>query len=314
MENTNISIRQAEQAGNAGDKGVVSQIWGCCRRPAQSGTSRTNTLPMVCAVKSMGSPHPRPKLQLHPLCHAHPSFWGFRLCHSTSPSLQETEKMLFLHLLLAVPRSWSAWSAVFTSTAPSGAGCSPFSQCADSSLLETSAVESSNLSAIPDFWFFYSALRGDSVQSGQSSTAGRGSQVPSPLSRRHLAGSIVETASPCFTWDSSRIFKSAFVKKHILMHTLPLKVGRACKMAGLAKAMTWNSVVDLCSRLVLSHDFSNGLRSVLASQLLPQGLDPLFCASNYCKQWVLWFYIPEKMKDSPSAQCLILWGSSYCVW
>lgn len=92
-------------------------------------------------VKSMESRHPWQMLQLHPLCHSHPSFWGFRLCPSTSPSLQETEKMLLLHLLLTVPRSWSVWSAENTSIAPSGAGCSPLSRRADSSLLETCSVE-----------------------------------------------------------------------------------------------------------------------------------------------------------------------------
>lgn len=196
---------------------------------------RPTRLPVVRAVNSTESRHPWQKLQLHPLCHCHPSFWGFRLCPSTSPSLQETEKMLLLHLLLTVPRSWSVWSAENTLIALSGAGCSPFSQRADSSLLEILTVERQQF--VCNFWFLvllFSLKRGFTVQSGQSNTAGRGSQVPSPLdlSSQDALGTWLAAPSPSwklhlpvFTWDSSRMFTSEFVKKHILVHTLPLKVG-----------------------------------------------------------------------------------------
>lgn len=146
-------------------------------------------------VGDPSSDNPWQKLQLHPLCHSHPSFWGFKLCPSASPSLQETQKMLLLHLLLTVPRSWSVWSADSTLPVLSRAGCSPSCQCADRSLLETLTAQRQQF--VCNFWFLvlsFSLKRGFTVQSGQSNTAGRGSQVPSALKLRHLA------AAPSLSW------------------------------------------------------------------------------------------------------------------
>lgn len=184
----------------------------------------------LCAVKSMESRHPWQKLQLHPLCHSHPSFWGFRLCPSTSLSLQETEKMLLLHFLLAVPRSWSVWSAENTSIAPSGAGCSPLSQRADSSLLQTSDLE--RLQFVCNFWcwvLLFSLEGGFTAQSGQS-------KAEAPRSPLHWSwGSWLAASSPswklhlpAFTRDSCRTFKSEFVKKaHSGVFKTALKSGKS---------------------------------------------------------------------------------------
>lgn len=123
------------------------------------------------------------------------------------------------------------------------------------------------MSAISDVEFFYSALKGDSQHK-----VGRARQrLPGPLSIEAEAlgwqrplhpGSCISLLSPEIPAEHLNL---NLLKKHILvLLKLPLKVGRACKMLGLAKVVTWSSSCGFVLEagrewLVLNHDLSNAL-------------------------------------------------------